>query len=156
MYTVDRKFLWLEVLPWNRLLVSESFPQMKRQLAKMSSYKNGLKTLKRTERIASLGHFQVPKNLTAFKAWPSANPLLWKNKKFSLMRDSSKKWAWCVIGTLHRLCHPVFSVLPEDYFFALLPFKSWCDHNISLFNSKQRSAYLVLFLPNILTHYPAC
>ena len=53
-------------------------------------------------------------------------------------------------------CHPVFNVLPEDYFCALLPFESWDDHNVSLFNSKQRSAYLVLFLLNILTHYPAC
>ena len=54
------------------------------------------------------------------------------------------------------LCHPVFDVLPEDYFCALLPFESWGVHNISLFNSKQRSLYLVLFLLNILTHYPAC
>ena len=68
---------------------------------------------------------------------------------------------WCVIDTPptlppHPLCHPVFDVLPEDYFCALLPFESWGVHNISLFNSKQRSLYLVLFLLNILTHYPAC
>ena len=104
----------------------------------------------------------------AWKPWKEQKELLhWaisKSQKTSrlskrdqvrtLCCEKIRNFLWCVIGTLHRLCHPVFSVLPEDYFFALLPFKSWGDHNISLFNSKQRSAYLVRFLLNILTHYP--
>ena len=80
-------------------------------------------------------------------------------KRETLCCEKIRNFLWCEIGTpppLPRLCHPVFNVLPEDYFCALLPFESWGDHNISLFNSKQRSAYLVLFLLNILTHYPAC
>ena len=59
----------------------------------MASYKNHVKTLKWTERIASIDHFWVPKNLT-FKGWP-AHSLIWPKNKV----DSAVIFYSCV----HRL-----------------------------------------------------